>query len=312
MSVIMLLTPILGQIAINTEQDNIFGYAEHIDNATIYECDVAGAISQADLYGIINGHFNALLAGGKLYKKCLVIGYDGARADAIDFRSDNGGINALVENGGHCKISYAGGANVPLPNIQATSTAPGWCSILTGESALKTGVTDNGIVKKADYPSLMTTLATSPKAPNGTSFFTSWDGHFVSENSTYSAEKLNAEEKNINADFVYLENDEAVVNAAINELSDPNGSDFVFAILEGCDHAGHDSSFSYYNPEYQNAFTQCDEYAAQMIDVIDERKLYYFEDWLIIITSDHGGIGTGHGNASMQERLTFVAMNKSF
>ena len=46
-------------------------------------------------------------------------------------------------------------------------------------------------------------------------------------------------------------------------------------------------------------------------DIFDEaRETYETEDWLIIVTSDHGGIGTGHGGASIQERMTFLVMNK--
>ncbi len=310
MSVIMFLTTFLGTVSIHNEKDNIFAYTKHLDNATIYECSVEDAISQADLCGIIKDHFDALPSGGKLYKKCIVIGYDGARADAIDFRADNGAVNFLA-NQGMCKLSYAGGANVPLPNIQQTSTAPGWCSILTGELGLKTGVLGNGMPMNEGYESLVTSLITSGRADK-TSFLTSWGGHFVDEDSTYHAEMLAAQSKGLNANYACLADDQAVVNGALSEVLDPNGSDFIFAILEGCDHNGHTTGFSYFNPDYQNAFTQCDEDAMLIIDNIMNRANYNLEDWLIIVTSDHGGIGTGHGGASIQERLTFVVANKEF
>ena len=50
----------------------------------------------------------------------------------------------------------------------------------------------------------------------------------------------------------------------------------------------------------------------EAINAIKARSTYAQEDWLIIITSDHGGIETNHGNESIQERMTFVVMNKEW
>ena len=52
--------------------------------------------------------------------------------------------------------------------------------------------------------------------------------------------------------------------------------------------------------------------ADKTIEAIKARETYDTEDWLIIITSDHGGIGTDHGSASIQERMTFIVANKEF
>ena len=50
----------------------------------------------------------------------------------------------------------------------------------------------------------------------------------------------------------------------------------------------------------------------EVIKAIEARETYETEDWLIIVTSDHGGIETGHGGPSIQERMTFVVMNKEW
>ena len=60
------------------------------------------------------------------------------------------------------------------------------------------------------------------------------------------------------------------------------------------------------------AFLEIDGYGFETIEAIKARDTYDTEDWLIIVTSDHGGIGTGHGGPSIQERMTFVVMNKEW
>lgn len=53
-----------------------------------------------------------------------------------------------------------------------------------------------------------------------------------------------------------------------------------------------------------------DIYAGEVIEAIKARKNYENEDWLIILTSDHGGFVTSHGGFTIQERMTFIVINK--
>lgn len=48
-----------------------------------------------------------------------------------------------------------------------------------------------------------------------------------------------------------------------------------------------------------------------IIASIEARKTYAAEDWLILITTDHGGVGGGHGGSSFEERMTFIISNKT-
>ena len=48
--------------------------------------------------------------------------------------------------------------------------------------------------------------------------------------------------------------------------------------------------------------------ALESINAIKARPTYETEDWLIIITSDHGGIKRNHGKESIQERMTFAVV----
>ena len=46
----------------------------------------------------------------------------------------------------------------------------------------------------------------------------------------------------------------------------------------------------------------------EIISAVESRPTYALEDWLIIITSDHGGFNTGHGAFTIQERMTFYVV----
>ena len=98
----------------------------------------------------------------------------------------------------------------------------------------------------------------------------------------------------------------------MEEITSGDCSDFVFIIYEDTDSAGHDFGFSYNNPVYKDAFKTEDAYGYEVIKAIESRETYETEDWLIIVTSDHGGINTDHGDESIQERMTFVVMNKEW
>lgn len=276
-----------------------------------YENTIETAYPQTDLYDIIKDHFEADLPKGKTEKKVVIIGYDGCRADIINEKQENGAVSYLLENGASNNLAYCGGVNYPEINTQDTSTAPGWCSIATGEWADVHGITGNGITKSVEPKTLMTSLV-----ENGTidsaSFITKWKGHFTNDNSTYVDEKAYCEENKLDVEFELRKNKKDIHTGAMEEITSEDCSDFVFIIYEDTDSAGHDYGFSYNNPVYKDAFRTEDAYGYEVIKAIEARESYDTEDWLIIVTSDHGGVETGHGGPSIQERMTFVVMNKDW
>ncbi len=278
--------------------------------AVNYENTIETAMPQTDLYGIINEHFNSALPEGKTEKKAIVIGYDGCRADILtEIQSENSAIASLVGEGASLKLAYCGGVNYPEKNTQDTSTAPGWCSILTGEWADKTGITANDIVKSVEPKTLLTTLVEDGKAESSL-FVTRWAGHFSRDEATYVDEMKYCEDNNLAVTFNKCDDDEKSLEYTLDAVSKENCQDFIFVIYEPTDSTGHDYGFSYNNPRYKEAFVTADAYALETINAIKGRASYAQEDWLIILTSDHGGFGSGHGNESIQERMTFVVSTK--
>lgn len=286
-------------------------YKENIA-AVEYENTIETAIPQTALYDVIKNHFTSELPEGKTEKKAIVIGFDGCRADILNLaKEENSVINALLSDGASINLTYCGGVNYPEENTQDTSTAPGWCSILTGQWADVHGITGNDITKSLDTKILLTTL-TEEKIIDSASFITKWAGHFSRKNATYLLEKEYCEENNLNVAFNKCEDDEASHSFTLQEVSKEDCADFIFVIYEPTDSTGHGKGFSYNNPEYQEAFIKSDAYGYETLSAIKARESYETEDWLIIVTSDHGGIKTNHGDESVQERMTFAVMNTEF
>lgn len=286
-------------------------YRQYIDLVG-YENTVETAIPQTELYNIVKNHFDSPLADGKTEKKAIIIGYDGCRADVlVAMNNENSAISSMLNDGASINLAYCGGVNYPAENTQDTSTAPGWCSILTGVWASEHGITANSITKSLDHKTLLTTLVEDGIIDSST-FITRWKGHFDRKNATYNDEKAYCEENNLNVSFKRCKDDEASHEFTLNEVNKKDCADFIFVIYEPTDSTGHNYGFTINNPRYREAFQTADQYGFETLEAIKQRETYETEDWLIIITSDHGGFGTGHGDASIQERMTFIVCNKEF
>lgn len=277
-----------------------------------YENTVETAFAQTEIYSIIKEHFASPLPEGKKEKKAVIIGYDGCRADVLtQVQKENSAINALLEEGASKKLSYCGGVNFPEKNTQDTSTAPGWCSILTGVWADEHGITGNDITKSLNTKTLLTSL-TEEETIDSSVFITKWAGHFSRKNATYLLEKEYCEKNSLDVSFSKTKDDSASLEAFKNEVSRKDCADFLFVIFEPTDSTGHSFGFTINNPRYKEAFIEADKFGFDALSAIKERESFENEDWLIIITSDHGGIGTDHGKESIQERMTFTVINKEF
>ncbi len=263
------------------------------------------------VYKIIDGHLKAPLPAGKTAKKVLVLGYDGARADTLSLlgQNENSAVSAVLEDGGKAYVAYCGGVNYPAFNKQATSTAPGWCSMLTGNWADVHGITDNDQPKSNDHLTLLTT-AVEDGTIDESAFYVSWNGHFVGADSTYINEKGYIEEKGLNVHFVDADDDDGTYANVLADIGRPECSDFIFSIFEYCDHVGHDTGFNIQDERYTGAFLAADATGCALLQAVKARPSYETEDWLIVITSDHGGYNKGHGFLTIQERMMFIVTSK--
>ena len=288
--------------------DTYENYVKRMDKIEVFENTIETAIPQTDIHDIIKNHFEAPLPEGKTEKKAIVLGWDGARADAFEQFYGEAIADRLLSAGGTAEIAYCGGARYPEKIIQDTSTAPGWCTILTGVWADKHGVEGNSPEKTLDYPSLLISLPESGLA-DSSAFYFSWDGHLT----TYKQEIEYVKANNLDVDFVYNEDgDDGTYNTALADISSPDCSDFIFTILEYCDKWGHEYGFWNETPEYQDAVRLSAQKGLELMDAIKSRPTFETEDWLVVITSDHGGYVRGHGGETIMERMMFVIYGTQF
>lgn len=293
------------------ENDTEEFYRQNVEAAG-YDNTIETAYPQTDLYKIIDEHFRSELPEGKNEKKAIVLGYDGCRADILaELKDESSAISYLLANGASNNLLYCGGVNYPAENTQATSTAPGWCSVLTGVWADAHGIFGNDITKNMDTKTVMTTL-TEEKIIDSASFITRWKGHFSRDNATYLLEKDYCAQNNLGVSFNLCSNNAASHKFVCSEVKKEDCPDFIVVIYEHTDSVGHNFGFTFNNPGYKDAFAKSDACAYETIKAIESRATYETEDWLIIVTSDHGGIGTGHGGASIQERMTFAVVNREW
>lgn len=291
--------------------DFISGYKKKVESVAFYENTMDDALPQTEMYTIIKNHLEGELPEGKTEKKVIVIGYDGCRADALSLINDEkpSAIRTLSEDG-NVVLSYCGGVPYPKINTQDTSTAPGWCSMLTGAWADVHGVTGNDIPKSNDHLTLLTTVVEDGTI-DASAFYVSWGGHFSGDDSTYINERHYIEEKGLNVNFLRAGDDNGTYANVMADVQKADCSDFIFSIFEFCDHIGHDISFSTNEENYVNAFYDAEAAGTDIINAIKARDTFDTEDWLILITSDHGGYNNWHGGPTMQERYTFIAANKA-
>jgi arylsulfatase A-like enzyme len=69
------------------------------------------------------------------------------------------------------------------------------------------------------------------------------------------------------------------------------------------------AGFSPTVPEYVEALEVVDAQIGQMVDAVRARPTFEQEDWLIVLTTDHGGMGKGHGPQGDEERTIFIIVS---
>lgn len=94
----------------------------------------------------------------------------------------------------------------------------------------------------------------------------------------------------INADFTpVVSTDVAVKDSTINILTKQNNIGAVMVNFKDVEAAGYNGGFVATNANYKNAIIKADEYVGNIITALKTRRNYVSEDWLVIVTTNHGG-----------------------
>tara|TARA_Y100000746_G_scaffold216740_1_gene211933 strand:- start:879 stop:2615 length:1737 start_codon:yes stop_codon:yes gene_type:complete len=225
-----------------------------------------------------------LLFVGQGTKKVLLIGVDGCRPDALSI-ANTPNIDNVISNGFFSPDAL---------NDDFTISGPGWSSILCGVRSNKHLVVDNDFSNNNynSYPSIIKLIEDYNPDIN-TASICQWgpiNDHIIQNFADY---KLNVSS---GAD--------ACAYTAIH-ISD-NNPDFIFVHFDDVDYAGHTYGFSPYVAEYLSSIEEVDNYVGNILQAVQQRPNYSNEDWLVLITTDHGGINTSHGGNTIEEKDVFL------
>jgi predicted AlkP superfamily pyrophosphatase or phosphodiesterase len=228
-------------------------------------------------------------------KKVLVIGIDGVRPDVLA-EVPTPAIDALIAEG-----AFSDAAQTGLPTV----SGPGWSSMLIGVWPEKHGVTSNDFTGNhyERYPDFLTRIEQVRPALN-TFVVADWMP-LVGED---SGGPLFGEEPDVKVAFDgyqlgWAEADERSVAWAVEYLRDAN-PDAAFVYLGNPDEVSHETE-SIGTP-YREAIALADQHVGRLVAAIRERPTYANEDWLILVSTDHGRRADGgHGENSPEERTIF-------
>lgn len=224
-------------------------------------------------------------------KKVLIIGIDGCRPDVLQLASTPN-IDLLLSNSTYSYHAL---------NDDITYSGPGWSAMMTGVWSGKHGVTDNGFAGNNfnDFPHFIKRVE-----ENLPSLYTVSISQWHPINNSIALDY---------ADFKYNATSETEVTLqAVNQL-DNFDPDVIFLHYDDVDHAGHAYGFDLNVPEYISSIESVDTEIGQVLQSLYARPEYLNENWLILLSTDHGGQGSSHGGSSPQEEtIFFIANNKNF
>ena len=259
------------------------------------------------------------LAAQAKIKKAVYIIVDGIPADVIE-KLDLPNLEAIKKVGGYSKMIVGGekGGYSQTPTISAV----GYNSILTGTWVNKHNVWDNDIKDpNYNYPTIFRLLKEqSPRKRIG--IFSSWQDNrtkLVGEglpeagniHFDYHFDGLELDTINYphddNSSYMHRIDEKVSEEASQNILT--HAPDLSWVYLEYTDDMGHRYGDS---PEYYKAIEYADEQVGRIWKAVQLREQNYNEDWLIIVTTDHGRdpkTGKGHGGQSDRERSGWIVTN---
>jgi hypothetical protein len=221
-------------------------------------------------------------------RRLLIIGVDGCRPDAL-LVADTPNVDQLAADGASSFHSQTG--DVPI-------SGPGWSSMFTGVWRNKHGVADNSFAgARFDlYPIFFCRL--KDQRPSAvTQSIVRWQP--LKDNLITCADVS-----------LYPPSDAAAAAEAARLLreTDPEA---LFVHLNAPDTAGHSVGFSPDSSGYIAAIEGVDANIGVILDALRSRAAIDSEDWLVIVTTDHGGSGMDHHADVPENRTTFLIVSGS-
>ena len=271
----------------NPDHDDLLGYGK-LDAAKLFEA-VNGEPpinnSRSELFEFQDDLLTPIISN-----KVLIIGIDGVRGDVANIVSseDNSAFGIMQQEGAWTYSSDVGPISV---------SGPSWSSMLTGVWCDRHGVFDNGFAnhKLDSNPDIFELIEAHDPSLETTSlvYWEPIDSTIIGRDIADTQERF--------------EEDEDLHARAVEILQDDSSLDVLFVAYDDPDYAGHRHGFSPLSEEYVDAVKLADQRAFELLEILDDRDP--FEEWLVIITSDHGGGGSfefSHSPSTEIDRTTLM------
>lgn len=232
--------------------------------------------------------------------RVLIIGIDGIRRDAL-LQAETPHLARLIADGAFASNTQILGERYDKND---TVSGPGWSSFLTGVWADKHGVHNNSFAGRnyEQFPHLFVRIR--QQFPNARlASFVDWepiDQYIVASTDVRRVYPSHGPEE-------YAANDAKIARDAVHQLTaaDPHA---VMVYFGAVDETGHRFGFHPSVGEYMRAIETVDQHVGALLTAMQSREQFLQENWLVLVSTDHGGLGLGHGGGHDQPdiRNTFL------
>jgi len=251
--------------------------------------------------------------------KAIFIIVDGIPADVLE-ATDTPNLDDIAGGHGYTR-SWVGG-EIGGPSESPTDSAVSYMSLITGTWSNKHNVYDND-VEKPDYRYWdIFRMAKNHDSSLQTAIFSTWldnrtklvgdglpeaggrklDYHF-------DGFELDTERFPHDTAYTYIRDIDELVSKEAARYVETMGPDLSWVYLEFTDDVGHTFGDS---PQMKEALKIMDGNLGLIWDAVRKRQASHNEDWLVIVTTDHGReaeTGKEHGGQSERERTTWIVTN---
>ncbi len=252
--------------------------------------------------------------------KCVIVIADGIPADVIE-RLQPAALMEIARAGVYTRAFVGGdrGTYTETPTI----SAPGYTDLFTGTWAYKHNVWDNGNQQpNYHYPSLFRLVKTA-RPESRTAIFSTWTDNrtvllgaglsqtdYLKIDDVYDGYELDTLQYPHDRRRNYIHRiDERVIHEADSVIR-RGAPDLSWIYLEYTDDIGHGTGTG---SLFDSAVALLDGQMKKIAAAIRFREQTEKENWLLVITTDHGRdsvTGRNHGGQSNRERGTWMILNQ--
>lgn len=204
-------------------------------------------------------------------RKVLVISIDGLTGTELQTVAPTN-IATLQKN---AKYSYN--------TLKTSSDAAGWVSMLTGTGFSKHQISNDNFERSQTGNNAHAPIVSYRNVFDYVTQYKSVKTAFVTP-------WANLRSYMRNADFLpVVSTDLAVKDSTISILNNQAGLGTMFVNFRDVEAAGDNGGYVATNANYKNAIVKADEYVGNILTALKARKNFANEEWLVIVTSNHGG-----------------------